>query len=51
MLIWCADANGQLGTQNTIEHGGCEIVGPRVKQEKQTREMGGTYYRHVNNTT
>ena len=50
MLIWCADANGQLGTQNTIEHGCCKIVGPHVKQENK-KGNGETFYRHVNNTT
>jgi len=51
LLIWRSGANGQLGTQNTIEHGGCKIVGPHVKQEKQKKEMGEIYYKHVNNTT
>jgi len=40
MLIWRADANGKLGTQNTIEHGGCKIVGPRVKQENRKGKWG-----------
>ena len=39
MLIWFADANGQLEKQDTIEHGGVRIVGPQVEAEKQNGEM------------